>query len=76
MQKVEIYRFRKYDINSDTWVESRRYGTHLAIVELGGKPMGNTLIAVDASMVGQTVSLRPASTRTRRLVSRAALRAI
>ena len=52
MQMVTVCRFRKYDINSDTWIESRRYGTTLAIAELGGKPMGNTLVDVDASSVG------------------------
>jgi len=51
MSKVTIYRFRKYDIQSDGNQISRRWGTREAIERICGEVMEETETEVDASAV-------------------------
>lgn len=55
MPNVQIYRFQKYDINTDEWQTSRRWATVDAIVRVGGRPIGDPL-NVDESVLGGEVA--------------------
>ena len=54
MPNVLVYRFRKYDVNSDEWQTSRRWATAEAIVKVGGEAVGDPL-SVDESLLGGEV---------------------
>jgi hypothetical protein len=51
MATVNVHRFRLYDINSDSYVLSRRWATRDVIERLGGEIVGAPAVEVDASAV-------------------------
>jgi hypothetical protein len=51
MNKVTIYRFRRYDIQVGTMVLSPRWGTLEAIKAVRGTAMVDTAIEVDSAIV-------------------------
>jgi hypothetical protein len=53
---MTIYQFTKYDITTDENRKSRRWATREAIEWLGGSPLEDTAIEVDASMVGGEIA--------------------
>ena len=55
MATVNVHRFRLYDINSDSYVVSRRWATRDVIEKLGGEIVGSPAIEVDASAVASDI---------------------
>lgn len=47
--KVTVYYFEKYDINTDEMVHSKRRATLEAIKRVGGAPLNDTALQVDSS---------------------------
>jgi hypothetical protein len=55
MNKVKIYRFTKYSIQSDGNEKSRRWGTREAIEGIGGKVIEDTETEVDETVVASDI---------------------
>ena len=54
MSKVKVYRFERYDINSDEWARSRRWATAEAIGRVCAQPVGDP-VEVDQSVLGRQI---------------------
>ena len=50
-----VYRWKKYNISTDTEETSRRLGTLAAIQRAGGTPIDETLIMVDEALLGREI---------------------
>ena len=55
MSTVRIHRFRLYDINSDSYRQSRRWATRDIIERLGGEIVPELVAEVDASLVNSDI---------------------
>jgi hypothetical protein len=55
MAKVAVFRFKRYDINSDAYVMSRRYATAEAIDLICGEAIDRTLTYVEEELLGDEV---------------------
>jgi hypothetical protein len=55
MSKAAIYRFQKYNISSDQYQISRRWGTSEAIERIGAEPLKDTGMEVDDSVLGREI---------------------
>lgn len=55
MSKVTVHQFEKYDINSDSYVRSRRFGTVEAVERIGGRVIPGTSVEVAASEIDTDV---------------------
>jgi hypothetical protein len=54
--KVTVYQFAMYDIESDNWRKSRRWGTKAAIENIGGAGfLKDTAVDVDESVLGADI---------------------
>ena len=49
MSKVKVYQFKRYDINTDQYVVSRRMATREAIERLGAVVISGTAAEVDGA---------------------------
>jgi len=55
LSKVTIYRFRKYNIGSDGYDVSRRWGTREAIEHVCGEVLEDTAVEVDEAAVATDI---------------------
>jgi hypothetical protein len=55
VNKVTVYRFKKYDISTDNNTESRRWATREAIKRIGGEVLEDTAVEVDAAVLGAEI---------------------
>ena len=56
MAKVTVYRFKKYDIESDHEKKSRRWGTREAIEAIDGAVLEDTATEVDEAVLGREIN--------------------
>lgn len=52
---VTVYKFEIFDINSDMFRQSRRWGTLEAIKEISGRVLYDTAIEVDESAIASDI---------------------
>jgi hypothetical protein len=55
MAKIRIYRFTKYNIDSDEVMRSRRWATREAIGRIHGTVLEDTAVEVDESVLGTEI---------------------
>jgi hypothetical protein len=48
---VKVWKFRKYDMTTDEYVESARYGTQEAIARIGAELIEETVVTVNSSLL-------------------------
>jgi hypothetical protein len=48
---VKVWKFRKYDMTTDEYVESARYGTQEAIARIGAERIEETEVTVESGLV-------------------------
>ncbi len=54
MEKVTIYKFEMYNIESDEWQESRRWAVSEKINEIGARKKGNGVV-VDTTVIQSNI---------------------
>ena len=48
---VKVWKFRKYDMTTDEYVESTRYGTNEAIARIGAERIEETEVTVNSGQI-------------------------
>jgi hypothetical protein len=55
MPTVTIFRFKKYNINSDEYQISRRWATREALTRIRGEPLEDTAVEVDVAVLSREI---------------------